>query len=417
MLDAVTHGNYSRPRMNQIGPRTNPAEAIRHAAPPSYEEMFPYYAELCALSELRKKPGFGVPIRSGMGGHLLLYLNGVRVKRGQGGYPILELCPPGAGAGRTGVSISVNSHYRNANWVAFEGRDFVFHGTLPPGAPLTRCAYEETQSQARAQGLLDGIDFHEHLFNGMPPGMNKEAFKYEISVATDYAACFGRDVYRARLPLSETQMRSAADYLNSLNEPYRAGRRIYRWRLLNDNCAHVAHNALAAAGIWAPWPTGQFFLRAAFRFPVPKNEMVDLALRANDLPLEDPEALFKDSTARNTLLTHGALPTGPGALTSTAPAIAANEVYDTQKLRLIFYDNPFWGPYRFRLRRLLSEPRYTDLGANLRHFARRYHVAATARRAPGGRASAAFLEHYERHIAAQSAFLDAWQPRWNMVGP
>ncbi len=81
----------------------------------------------------------------------------------------------------------------------------------------------------------------------------------------------------------------------------------------------MAHNALAAAGIWAPWPTGQFFIRAAFKFPVPKNEMVDLALRANDLPLEDPEALFQDQTAREALLTHGTLPTGPGALTPPRP--------------------------------------------------------------------------------------------------
>lgn len=400
--------------MTQTGLRTNPTKAPRQSAAPPYEDMFPYYAELCALSELRKKPGFGVPISSGMGGHSLLYLNGVRVKRGSGNYPALELCPPGPEAGQHGVGISVNAHYRNANWVAFEGRDFVFHGALPPGARLTRDAYEETQNLARAQGLLDGIQFHAQYFRDKPPGMSDEVFKYEISVATDYAACFGRDVYRARLPLNATQMGLIIDYLNALNEPYRTGAKIYRWRLFNDNCAHVAHNALAAAGIWAPWPTGQFFLRAAFKFPVPKNEMVDLALRANDLPLEDPEALFQDQAARAALLTHGTLPTGPGALASTSPAITANEVYDTQKLRLIFYDNPFWGPYRFHFQRIFSEPRYTSLAANLRHFAKRYRAAA--RRAPGGRAQGTFMERYEHHIAAQSAFLDSWLPRWEIAG-
>ncbi len=403
--------------MTQTGLRTNQTEPPRPSAAPSYEEMFPYYAELCALSELRKKPGFGVPISSGRGGHSLLYLNGVRVKRGSDNYPELELCPPGPEVGRHGTAISVNSHYRNANWVAFEGRDFVFHGALPPGARLTRDAYEETQKLAREYGLLDGIQFHEHFFRDKPPGMSDEVFKYEISVATDYAACFGRDVYRARLPLNAAQMGLIIDYLNGLNEPYRTGAKIYRWRLLNDNCAHVAHNALAAAGIWAPWPTGQFFLRAAFKFPVPKNEMVDLALRANDLPLEDPEALFQDQTVREALLTHGTLPTGPGALTSTAPAITANDVYDTQKLRLIFYDNPFWGPYRFRFRRIFSEPRYTNLAANLRHFAQRYRIAAAAPAPPGGRVPGAFLEHYERHIASQNAFLDSWLPRWETAKP
>ena len=410
MLDAVTPGNYNECRMTQTGPRPQNTEAPRPPAAPSYEDMFPYYAELCALSELRKKPGFGVPISSGMGGHLLLYLNGVRVRRDGNGYPTLELCPTAEVCGQ-GAAISVNSHYRNANWVAFEGRDFTFHGALPSGAKLTRAAYEETQSQAQARGLLDGIDFHDHFFRDKPAGMSRERFKYEISIASDYAVCFGRDAYRARLPLSMAQMRIVIGYLNALNEPYRTGQTYYHWRLFNDNCAHVAHNALAAAGIWAPWRTGQFFMLAAFKFPVPKNEMVDLAGRANDLPLEDPAALFQDEPSRTALMTHGTLPTGPGGLTSTAPAIIANEVYDTQKLRLIFYDNPFWGPYKFRFKRLFSDPRYTDLRTNLRHFAARYRTAAE--RTPAGpRLPAEFMDRYAQHIAAQSAFLESWRPRW-----
>jgi hypothetical protein len=43
-----------------------------------YDRFYPYYAEICTLTEIRKKPGFGVPLNSGMGGHCLLYLNGVR---------------------------------------------------------------------------------------------------------------------------------------------------------------------------------------------------------------------------------------------------------------------------------------------------------------------------------------------------
>ena len=43
--------------MDRRGPTTNSTAA----APPAYEDIVPYYAELCALSELRKKPGFGVP--------------------------------------------------------------------------------------------------------------------------------------------------------------------------------------------------------------------------------------------------------------------------------------------------------------------------------------------------------------------
>ena len=394
--------------MNQTGLRTPPTQAPSPPEAPCYEDMFPYYAELCALSELRKKPGFGVPLRSGMGGHLLLYLNGVRVRRDGSGYPALEICPVDEAAGQ-GASISVNSHYRNANWVAFAGRNFVFHGALPKGTPLTREVYEETQRQAQAQGLLEGIEFHEHFFQNKPAGMSTEQCKYEISVATDYAACFGRDAYRARLPLSAAQMVAITNYLNALNEPYRRGEKLYHWRLFNDNCVHVAHNALAAAGVWAPWPTGQFFMRAAFKFPVPKNTVVDLAARANDLKLEDPAALFHDYAVREALLAHGTLPTGPGGLTSIAPAVRDNEIYDTLKLRLIFYDNPFWGAYRFRFRKMFAEPRYTKLGANLRHFEGCYAQAAARPRA--GQIPAAFLERYESHITAQRTFLETWLPR------
>jgi hypothetical protein len=292
-----------------------------------------------------------------------------------------------------------------------EDRDFIFRGALEPGEALTRDAYAKTQGEARARGLLDGIAFHDHFFRDKPPGMSVEDFKYEISVATDYGAQFGRDCYRARVPLDAPRMRRVVDFLNALNEPYREGRRVYHWRLFNDNCVHMAHNALAAAGFWAPWPTGQFAVFAAFRFPVPKNALVDLARRANDFPIEDAAAVFADVEARRALLETGRLPTGPAALTSVGPAIAANDVYDVRRLRLIFYDNPFWGRYRGWFRRILSEPRYTDLHANLLSFAERYLAAAESlRRMTGGGADRiAFRDRYASHIDGEAAKIAQWR--------
>jgi len=333
-----------------------------------YERFYPYYAELCALSEIRKKPGFGVQFRSGMGGHSLLYLSGVRLDR-QAGYPTLKLCDPAASPARHGVGISVNSHYKNANWVAAEGRDFVWRGALGPGDRLTRETYTRTQDRAKAIGVLEGVQFHDHLFRDKPRGMSERDYMYEISVATDYAVRFGRDIYRTRVPLDRPRMALIVDFLNDLNTPYRKGVRVFRWNILNNNCSHVAHNALAVANIWAPWPTGQFFALAAFKFPVPKNEFVDLALRTNDLPIDDVDAIYGDEVAKRALAETDTLPTAPGALATIAPAIPDNEVYDIDRLRLIFYDNPFWGPYRPRLFRIFDEPRYIDLRANLAHFA------------------------------------------------
>jgi hypothetical protein len=371
----------------------------------AYDRLYPYHAELCALSELRKKPGFAVPVRSGMGGHCLLYLHGVR--RDRNTYPFLRVCAPDEAASH-GVGISVNSHYRNANWVAAEGRDFLWRGALAQGEALTRAAYERTQHYAKEIGLLDGVEFHDHLFRAKPRFMSERDYMYEISVATDYAVRFGRDTYRARIPLDHERMHAVVSYLNDLNAPYRDGQRVFQWRLFNNNCAHVTHNALAAAGIWAPWPTGQFFARAVFNFPVPKNEFVDVVLRTNDLPIHEARAVYEDPSLRHAFLETGRLPTAPGALALAGAAIRDNDVYDTDRLRLIFYDNPFWGPYRRHFARIFAEPRYTDLRANLQHFATLY---AMALQRGGGDAPTAFASRYRNYIAHELAKMRAQHAR------
>ena len=370
-----------------------------HAASTEYAAFYPYYAEFRALSELRKKPGMGVPLQSGIGGHALLYLNGVQR---DGGPHRLRLADENPAA--HGVGISVNAHYSNANWIGIEGRDFLQRGALAPGEALTHEAYSRTQAEAKARGCLDGVAFHNAYFGAKPAGMSDEDFKYEISIATDYALQFGRDAYCARIPLDAPRMRAVIDYLNEINTPYARGDRLYRWNVFNDNCVHVARNALAAAGVWAPWHTGQWRMFAAFHFPVPKNALVDLLRRGNDLPLEDAEALYEDKAARESLLRHGTLPATPGVLAGIVPAIAANEIYDADKLRLIFYDNPVFGPYRFAFKRFFASPTSTNLAANLRYFAARYASTAQAWRPRRmSRARAAFQAQYEAHIARAAA--------------
>ncbi len=98
-------------------------------------------------------------------------------------------------------------------------------------------------------------------------------------------------------------------------------------------------------------------------------------LRANDFPIGDGAALHADAAARRALLEQGVLPAGAGALARAEPAVRPNEVYEIEGLRLIFYDNPFWGPYKPRLKRILALPRYGDLRNNLLHFRDIYTAA------------------------------------------
>ena len=380
----------------------------------AYDRAYPIYAELCALSQFRKRPDYPPAIvGGGFGGHAVLFLKGVcRVKDAH--YPVLELC----GKGEDGVGISVNAHYSNANWVATEGRDFFFRGTLAPGAALTKAEYDKTVAAARAKGILDGIEFYEEYFADMPSGTNREDFKYQISLGTDYALAYARDSYCARLPLTPEQMRRAVTALNAANAPYRSGAKQFHWNVVKDNCGHVLRNALAAAGVWDAWPAGRSLVAASLRFPVPKNEFVNLMRVTNDGPLGDVEALYDDETARETLMRDDWLAPLPGGLAALTRMVTENAVYDP-KVQLVFWSDPVLGPYERRFRRILDEPRYNDMTANLRYFSGLYGEIEAARKplswhlAKRGNASqaeqdhfAAFYVRYYDYIGRQRAKVD-----------
>jgi hypothetical protein len=385
------------------------------AAPPNdeqlYVRLYPYYAELCAVSQIRKKPGFGADTSGGWGGHSVFYLNGVCRDR-DAGYPTLVLCTDESPADQ-GVGLSVNAHFKNANWIATDGRDFFFHGNLSPQKRLTRAAYERTQAEAERKGLLDGIVFHQEVFDEMPPGMDRRDYMYEVSVATDYAIAFGRDRYCARAPLTRAQMGKVVDYLNAANAVYKDGKKDFEWNVLQNNCTHLAHNALAAAGIWNEWETDRFILVAAFDFPVPKNEFVNLMRRLNDTDLSDVRTLYADDAARRALMEDDRLPVEPGALAEAEPVMQQNDIYDT-RLHLIFYDDPILGSYESNFRAIFTEPRYTDIRANLQYIAAQYRTAAERQRPIGepvapsrSAAFAAFRERFYDQIDRDSAAIDA----------
>ena len=330
----------------------------------AYAAAHPYYAEYCAVSQIKKKPGFGADIRGGIGGHSVFYLNGACRVDGAG-YPVLRVCDGGGSTPPDGVGLSMNAHFSNAKWVATPGREFFFHGGLAPAAPVTRAAYAAVQARAKRLGIYDGVTFHEEVFDAMPKGWAREDWRYEMSVATDYALSLGRGRFCARVPVDRPAMARMVAFLNAENEPYRRGDAVFRWSVFRDNCIHLAHNALAAAGLWDEWRTHRPLLVAMFDFPVPKNEFVNLMRRTNDqLPLRMADL---DGAARQSLARFGTLPTAPGGLAEARPPQRPNEVYDTD-VGLIFYDEPNFGPYQRWFDAIWREPRYWDATANLQRF-------------------------------------------------
>jgi hypothetical protein len=343
-------------------------------APPNderiYSVLYPLYAELCAVSQIKKKPRFGVDTSGGPGGHAVFYLNGVCRDRGAG-YPTLVLCTPDALERDQGVGLSVNAHFQNANWVATDGRDFFFQGELTQGERLTPVAYARTQKMAEAKGIYDGVIFYPAVFDDMPAGMDRRDFMYEVSVATDYAIGFGRDRYCARVPVDRAQMVKMVNYLNGINAIYHDGKKKFVWNVVENNCSHLAHNALAAAGIWEEWPTDRFIAISAFDFPVPKNEFVNLMRRTNDIDITDLRTLYRDGAARRSLVENGRLPTKPGGLAEAERMWQDNDIYDTH-VNLIFYDDPVFGAYKKHFHEIFVEPRYIDMRSNLKYFAALY---------------------------------------------
>ena len=388
-----------------------------------YTSVNPYYAEFCALSQIMKKPGFGADIRGEIGGHSVLYLNGACRDPGTD-YPTLSMCDSIAGAPanvtrQDGVGLSMNDHFSNAKWVATPGRAFFYDGGLPRGAGLTRADYAQTKAQAKQLGIYRGVTFHSQFFDDKPADVSQEDYKYEISIATDYAINFGRGRFCARVPVSRAQMVRMIAFLNAQNEPYRDGSKIFQWSVFQDNCIHLAHNALAAAGLWEARPLDEPLVLAFFDFPVPKNEFVDVMRRTNDPPDLDPSAIYHDAYAVRSLMRFGRLPWIPGALADGHPPRQPNEVYDTD-LALIFYDKPIIGQYQERFDNIFNNPRYLDFAQNLEYFAGLYRQVAADRKpletllarsefqAPADRQR--FTEFYQRYYAyvdAQRTVVDA----------
>jgi hypothetical protein len=202
-----------------------------------------------------------------------------------------------------------------------------------------------------------------------------------------------------------------------LNAPYRTGEKEFRWNVLSNNCSHMTHNALAVAGIWETVGVDQPAFIAAFNFPVPKNEFVNLMQRTNDLPLDDLLALYGDETARHDLMTSGRLPTRAGSLAEAAPVMPNNDLYETRS-RLIFYDPT--GRYQRDFETILGDSRYLDLRTNLTYFAALYQrlkaerkpldwYLADGRRIPGPGAQdfPAFYQRFYQYVDRESAAVDA----------
>ena len=352
-----------------------PDRIIVERRPPAfYDELFPYYVELCATSQFRSK----LKGEGGIAGHAVMYIKGA-CKDEQAPFPQLRRCRVEATSlndPEHGAGVSVGRWFRNVNWVAVPGYSLFYQGNLKIGERLTQAHFDATVRDVIDKGVYKGVDFH-----GYPTasaGASLENFVANEGIGTDLALQFARSVFCARIPVTENMLNEVIAFLNDKNREYAEGDADYNWSVWADNCAHTLRNALAAANIWSPLSVRAVKVLQLFNLAVPANEFVNLAELGTEGNIADYRQIQEDGPQRDALHEFGWLPTRHGALLKTLPVHEPNDLYDTT-FRLFTLQSPLRMGKTEHAIELLSDARFVDLGANLRYFLEKYDAILSSR--------------------------------------
>ena len=335
-----------------------------------YDQLYPTYAEVCAVTAEKPKGGSA----SGAGGHAVLYLKGA-CRDTSVGYPRLRPCQPGEkdpNDSESGTGISVDEVFRNVNWMAIDGRSLMVSGGLSRNETLTTAARDRAVRQIVDGGMLQGIIPHPKYMERKPAGMTEQERMARLGVGLNFGLTFGRNAYCARMPVPAEMLQPMIDNLNRRNEEFVTGAKDYKWDVLSDNCAHAAHNAVAAAGLFRAYKINAPLPVQLFNLAVPANEYIDWIEYGNDSPLSDPVEMYRNTRLRDLLVNRGWLPVQPGVLSHFTPVHAKNDLYETQGNDFLVLEFPLFSPKRSILERAMRDARYFDVRANLTYFKNEY---------------------------------------------
>ena len=405
----------------------------------TYNLLFPYSVEVCAVTQFHQigaKPG-------GWGGHATLFINGAEIDAGAS-YPRLRLVADRADLSDSdsGVGISVNKNFDNVTWVAIPGREEFFRGGLATEQILDTHFYEAAIQKATTAGWFRGVAIKDTVMRQRPRAMSADEFVLRHSVGTDFALTFARTAYSARLPMSRDAIGKVLAYLNGANESARKNG--YVWNMYTNNCSHVAHNALAATGVWDPkvarGPGAMNVARDVLSvaralalsqmsdFSFPANTFVRLYEAGNERPIGDALAAFRNHDVRRTM-SDGWISTGPGALIASYPIHdrRRNQLFAPGRDPFLFSVPMLWDKAETFKRLTRDAPSIvTDLAANLAHFRERYATTLARRRSideeagtlNGNESEEEFRIFYARfyeYIADELKRIDARQMEYRRV--
>jgi hypothetical protein len=172
-------------------------------------------------------------------------------------------------------------------------------------------------------GVFRGVEVHDNWTTGEDRSLTR--FVADESIGADFALRYARNLFCARLPVTEAQFDEVMAFLNDKNHEFATGAYDYNWNLLADPAAIAGETPLEAALFDFRW-----------------------------------------------------LPTRHGALVKTLRIHAENDLFDTA-FRLFAVQSPLrLGATRAALR-LMSDPAHVDFEANLARSVAAYDNAIAAR--------------------------------------
>lgn len=269
-----------------------------------YRKAYPLSVKFCSFTRVHRKG----EVPGGPFAHAVLYFDNACIDTNYS-YPQLRKCNPGE---PQGTGISVNKYFKNVNWVALPGRELFFYGNLKDSDVLDNNARENLVADVMKLNIFQGIQVKDKFLNEIPEDMGPVKFLINKSIATDFAVNWGRDVYCANVPMTETLLDKGLEFVNLANmiygDPVRfqsyqlkslkssdlkainlysqkakesGEARDYSWDAISQNCVHLAYNLFAAMGLVLPKRIG-IKVPNHITMAVPADRWMSLLNTAND---------------------------------------------------------------------------------------------------------------------------------------
>jgi len=273
-----------------------------------YDKAFPVYFEFCAGSTWSRR-GFS---DGGNYGHAFGIIRGACLaKDADGKVQIpqqLVPCP-----GRT-IGFSTDSALFNHQWIAGEGREFIFFGEHDPTQRLDQAAFDLISDAAAARSMFDGLLIRpemerkitlEALASDLDRGTYRSRWLGNYMFGTEFAIAASRGgVACTRVPLTSTKpgmnpLLAMLEELNSLNRAaFNNSKEVvlgksepigFDYDDFVNNCVHTPINAMAALGAWsrknnAGHPVNHLELLARSQDAIaPFNQVLDTYLLGKEM--------------------------------------------------------------------------------------------------------------------------------------